>query len=68
MELVQFAFIFSLLNKGKPMIDYEDFKPLKFSIYSKKNIELMRLTKKWQNPQTMKWKKALKLLSKMPSL
>jgi hypothetical protein len=54
MELVQFAFIFSLLNKGKPMIDYEDFKPLKFSIYSKKNIELMRLTKKWQNPQTMK--------------
>jgi hypothetical protein len=27
-KLVQFTSIFSLLSKGKPMIDYEDFKPL----------------------------------------
>jgi len=27
-KLVQFALILSLLGKGKPMIDYEDFKPL----------------------------------------
>jgi len=27
-KLVQFAFIFSLLSKGKSMIDYENFKPL----------------------------------------
>jgi len=27
-KFVQFAFILSLLGKGKLMIDYEDFKPL----------------------------------------
>jgi hypothetical protein len=27
-KLIQFAFIFMLFNKGKPMVDYEGFKPL----------------------------------------
>jgi hypothetical protein len=27
-KLVQFAIVFNLLSKGKPMIDYEDFQPL----------------------------------------
>jgi len=40
-KLVQFAFILTLLSKGKPMIDYEDFKPLfeflKFQFIPKKH-------------------------------
>jgi hypothetical protein len=31
-KLVQFSIIFSLLSKGKPMIDYEDFLPFFFTI------------------------------------
>jgi hypothetical protein len=54
-KLVQFASTCSLLNKGKPMINYEHFKLLfnflKFhSIPNKKRLMgLMGLVGKWQN-------------------
>jgi hypothetical protein len=60
-----------LLNKGKPMTNYEDllllFKSWNFDL-SPKKISLMRLVGKWQNTLIMRWEKPFKLLSKMPSL
>ncbi len=38
-KVIQFAFVFMLFNKGKPMTKYEDFKPL-FSFWKlKKNLK-----------------------------
>jgi hypothetical protein len=70
-KLVQFAIIFNLLSKVKPMIAHEDFlflfQFLKLWFISKKN-GLIGLARKWQNTLKMGWEKPLKLLSKMPNL
>jgi hypothetical protein len=48
-KLIQFAIVFNLLTKGKPMINYENFKPLfKFLNFnlSPNNISLIRFVGK----------------------
>jgi len=38
-KVIQFAFVFMLFNKGKPMSKYEDFKPLFNFLKLKNNLK-----------------------------
>ncbi len=70
-KLVQFAIVFNILSKGKPIIDYEDFNLCSSFL----NLDLCP-KKHWFNGAGWKMakhidhevKKKLKLISKMPSL